>query len=408
MRIAYVCADIGVPVLESKGAAAHVRELADGFRELGHEVTVLAARLGTGPRPAGFECIEVPDDSARRFFAGSASQARERRASWANASWTRMLERLHAGATFDVIYERYSLWSRAGAAFARRHGVPLVLEVNSPLRLEQQQHRTLFWEHRAVRVERYVHAVATTVVAVSDGVQRYLAALGHGSKTRVVPNGVSLRLYEGARYGGRRTRFTVGFVGSLKPWHGLANLLAAAAATREHVPDLRVLVVGDGPERQRLEADAALRGLADVIQFTGAVPKAEVAACLAQMDVATAPYPEIDEFYFSPLKVFEYMAAGRPIVASAIGQIADVLEHGRTALLAEPGNVESLAEQILTLFRNPSLAHTLASSARAEAVARHSWTKRASAILEHLDVARRQPSARAGTSNRIEVAQCRE
>jgi glycosyltransferase involved in cell wall biosynthesis len=288
----------------------------------------------------------------------------------------------HRDTPFDLVYERYSLWARAGSAFARRHRLPHLVEVNSPLRAEQRRYRALAWDARAARVEQVVMGGATAVVAVSDEVARYVRSrTPRPDSVHVVENGVDLARYADVAPYVRGERFQVGFLGSLKPWHGVDVLIAAAAIVHEQVPDLSLLVVGDGPERASLERLAHERGLGDVVQFTGSVPKRDVPARLATMDVAVAPYPQLDDFYFSPLKVYDYLAAGRAIVASRVGQIPHVLRDGDTAVLVRAGSVGQLASALLRLHRSPALAERLGRAARADAVARHGWDAKARHIL---------------------------
>src|SRR5206468_967242 len=135
--------------------------------------------------------------------------------------------------------------------------------------------------------------------------------------------------------------FVVGFVGHMRPWHGLPLLVDAFELLHRERPNSRLLLVGDGPERQPTAAVLAARGLSDAVTFAGNVPHERVAAMLTSMDAAVAPYPAGD-FYFSPLKVFEYMAAGLPIAASAIGQLATLLRDQQTALLCPPGDAAAL------------------------------------------------------------------
>lgn len=384
MRIAYVCGDPGIPVLGDKGAAVHVRELIRGFATLGHRVALFAARTGQGHRDDLVAEVYRVGLDERGVPGRPQDVVREREWSCVmqHDAWMASLAAEHARSPFDLVYERYSLWTRAGAAFARRHRLPYVVEVNSPLRDEQQRYRSLAWTLRAERVERLVYAAATAVVAVSEGVARHVRAhTNTPDRVHVVENGVDLALYAAAPACERRRPFTVGFLGSLKPWHGVDVLIAAAARVREHVPALGVRIVGDGPERASLERMAHEFGIGDVVEFTGSVPKREVPAQLASMDVATAPYPRLDGFYFSPLKVYDYLASGRPIVASRVGHLPHLLRHGETALLVAPGDVDDLARALVRLWRSPSFAGSLGRAARADAVALHGWDARARRIL---------------------------
>src|SRR5205823_5775752 len=121
----------------------------------------------------------------------------------------------------------------------------------------------------------------------------------------------------------------VGFVGSLKPWHGVDALLAAFQEAAGS--DWRLLIVGDGPERERLEDQATQIG--GQVIFTGAVSHHQIPEYVATMDIAVAPYRASSDFYFSPLKLYEYLAVGKAVVATNVGQIAQVIHHGENGYL---------------------------------------------------------------------------
>jgi glycosyltransferase involved in cell wall biosynthesis len=140
--------------------------------------------------------------------------------------------------------------------------------------------------------------------------------------------------------------------------------------------------VGDGPERASLEADLQQRGIADAAHFAGAVPPGQVPGLLASMDAAVAPYGEQESFYFSPLKVYEYMAAGVPVVASRIGQLADVIEDGVNGILCPPGDSRALAEALLRLHSDPSMRARLGERARQTIMQGHTWHDVGMRIIE--------------------------
>jgi glycosyltransferase involved in cell wall biosynthesis len=143
-----------------------------------------------------------------------------------------------------------------------------------------------------------------------------------------------------------------------------------------------LLIVGDGPERARLEADLAARDLRESAQLTGAVAPEAVPGLLASMDVAVAPYPPLASFYFSPLKVYEYMAAGLPVVASHIGQLAALLRDGVDGLFCPPGDAAALAAALERLKREPALRVRLGQAARAKVLREHTWEAVAQRILD--------------------------
>jgi glycosyltransferase involved in cell wall biosynthesis len=283
--------------------------------------------------------------------------------------------------SFDLIYERYSLWSYSAMEFAQAMGIPGLLEVNSPLITEQAKHRGLIDHNSAEQVANRVFAAATTLIAVSEAVKTYLMNYVDSSKVHVIPNGVNPTRFPALRPATQPETLTVGFVGSLKPWHGLPILTAAFAQLRQRVPEAKLLIVGDGPERDNLETELAAYGLDSHTQFTGAVNPDAVPKLLARMDVAVAPYPAQSDFYFSPLKVYEYMAAGLPVVASRIGQLADLIDTGVNGILCPPGDAIALAEALETLWRSPTLRQRLGEAARQKVMDNHTWDAIAQQIL---------------------------
>jgi glycosyltransferase involved in cell wall biosynthesis len=242
-----------------------------------------------------------------------------------------------------------------------------------------------------------VFGAATALIAVSQEVADYLdqnpAARG---RIYVIPNGVDPDRFPVVltpSQPGEPGTFTVGFVGSLKPWHGLTVLVEAFARLHEHAPHSRLLIVGDGPERAKLDAEIAARGLEEAVCFTGAVPPGEVPGLLASMDAAVAPYPDLTPFYFSPLKVFEYMAAGLPVVASQVGQLSSLIEDGWNGLLCPPENPAALAASLDRLRQDAGLRARLGQTARAAVLADHTWDSvaRRSLSLAGLSMEERPP-----------------
>ena len=381
MRIGYVCLDRGIPLLGHKGASNHVREFIAAARGLGHEVEVFCSRVGKSSVLLPFPVHKIqtprqPEQLPTRLAAEITSLDQ-------NEVLRNTLEQAHAEAPFDVIHERYSLWSFGALEFAGRHRVPYILEVNSPLLVEQKNYRSLHLEPAARAIEELVFRAATVVVGVSQRVADYVVNRSHRKgATVVVPNGVDLDLFSRVTPARPKDGFTIGFVGSLKPWHGLETLMKAFRRLAQESPDYRLLIVGDGPRRSWIEDYARENGLSHLVEISGGVEKTSIPGLLERMDTATAPYPALDDFYFSPLKLFEYMAAGRAIVASRIGQVAEVIRHGQTGLLAEPGSTEELTESIRLLRANPNLRQQLGLAARREAFQHHGWERRVRSVLE--------------------------
>ncbi len=372
MHLAYVCADLGVPVFGRKGCSIHVQEVIRALARQGARVELFAARC-EGVRPPGLEAVRVHELTG---VAKGDPGAREQAALHANP---RLRAALIREGPFDRIYERYSLWSFAAMEHAQDRGIPGLLEVNAPLIDEQAEYRMLVDRSAALHVAERVFKTAAALFAVSEEIAAYLARFpGTQGRVHVTPNGVDpARFPIGVRPSrpGLPGSFTVGFIGTLKPWHGLDTLVEAFAILGRRDAYARLLIIGDGPLRNSLESDLAARGLRDAADFAGAVGPEEVPGLLASMDV------DLSHFYFSPLKVYEYMAAGVPVVASRIGQLAALIRSGENGLLCAPGDAGALAEALKLLRDKPDLRRRLGDAARADVLRNHTWDAVARRVL---------------------------
>ncbi|RAX22925.1 MULTISPECIES: glycosyltransferase family 4 protein [unclassified Actinomyces] len=370
MRIAYICTDPGVPIFGAKGASVHIQEVVRALRRAGHEVTVYAVRRGNLV-PA--ELADLPVRIVRIDAADAA--ARERAQAEAAALLAQQVREDGA----DLVYERYSLFSTALADLAG-DGIPGVLEVNSPLIDEQRHHRTLVDEARARSALRAQVRAARTTVCVSEPVRRWVCGLVDAPRAVTIPNGVNLNRLRPSPEDPDAVIVT--FVGTLKPWHGVADLLRAAALARE---DWRLRIIGDGPEREALHAQAEELGLE--VDFRGALAPDDVPAALAGSAIGVAPYPDLggeDEQYFSPLKVLEYLAAGLPVVASAVGQLPRLLDG--IGVLVPPSDPAALAAALDALAITPQLRARRGELGRRRAEKHHGWDAVVAQILNQAEV----------------------
>lgn len=388
-RVLYVCADRGIPLGGTKGASIHVREFIEALAAEGFVTTAAVRRREAAAAALPCRARILQAATATATATPAVQEAREHALC---ASFAGQLAAWHAEQPFDFVYERYSLWSTAGLDFARAAGLPFVLEVNAPLVAEAGAWRALQLPALAREVEARLFSEADQVVAVSAAVRDHILGVAPGARVTVLPNGVdTIRIRPGEAEpawrervsGGNASARVVGFVGRVRPWHGVDKLVGAVARARRADPSLHLCVVGDlGDLADTLAAKCREEGVTDAVTFLGAVSPDSVAGALQAMDVVAAPYPDLADFYFSPLKLFEYMAAGKPIVASATGQIVDVIEDGRTGLLVPPGDEAALADAIGRLFADPGLAARLGGEARLEAERSHRWRDRLRVVVD--------------------------
>lgn len=400
MKIAYLCADRGIPVLGDKGASVHIREFVSALSSLGHEVTLLCAKQGSGNPCPPVQLIELPPDETGADVALEAERlgieqdrddrvlqrelgklACDRRLSG------RVLEALDdAGVRPDLLYERYALFHRAGGHVAAALDIPLVLEVNAPLAEEQARFRGLYLKALADETEAETLCRSDHIIAVSAAVRDHALSRGAApERVTVLPNGVDTRRFHPGVDGRPvRQRYAlgdrpvIGFIGSLKPWHGLDFLLDAFHEVLAQRADAALLVVGEGPALADLRDQIMRDGLQDWMFLTGRIPHADIPGHLAAMDVTVAPYSTSQEdFYFSPLKVVESMASGRPVLAPRLGQLTELVQDGVTGLLYPPGDRTAFVGKLLGLLGDPPRLRAMGRAAAAAARADFGWDRTA-------------------------------
>jgi glycosyltransferase involved in cell wall biosynthesis len=267
-------------------------------------------------------------------------------------------------------------------------GLPYIVEVNSPLVLEAERYRGLRDGDLARRVESLVFNTADHILTVSEELADYVRSIVPHAAVTVLPNAVDLARF-GGHTGSWRHRMgdanevVVGFLGRVRPWHGVDSLIDALSLALPNDPRLRLCVVGNADgEAEALLTRAREHGISDRVNFLGEVRFEDVPGVLDSMDILVAPYPNGSDFYFSPLKLFEYMAASKPIVASRIGQVARVLSDGENAVLVPPGDARAISTALLRIAANPDFGAGLGANARALVETEHTWRHRIDVVLD--------------------------
>jgi len=352
------------------GQSVHVEDLVAAFRAAGHEVMVVGPSFYD---KTGFGAETTWVARLRAILPGAAGELAE--LAYNIPAWWRLRQ---AAVAFrpDVIYERYNLYYLAGMWVARERRIPFLVEVNAPLAEERIAHGGLRLGALARWAERAVWRTADRIFAVTHVLGARITAVGVAPDRLIItPNGIDLaRFHE--RTAPPRPRAVLGFIGFVRPWHGLEPVIDELGRSAEKFD---FVIAGEGPARSTLEAMVARYALQSHVHFAGLVPRDAVPGFLAGIDIALQPRA-VD--YASPLKLFEYMAAGCAIVAPDQPNLREILVDDETALLFEPENWGALWSCIARLAADPALRARLGAAARAEIIRRDlTWAGNARRIV---------------------------
>ncbi|HEX4081224.1 MAG TPA: glycosyltransferase family 4 protein [Rhizomicrobium sp.] len=354
------------------GQAVHLEELIAALRREGHEVLLVGpeafARASFGHDPKLLALVKklAPNTIYELLELGYNLPA-----------WLR-LRRICAKFRPDFIYERYNLYLLAGVWYSKLWGVPLLLEVNAPVARERTSFGGLGLSRLAKWLECWVWRNADYVLPVTTVLGDEIRAAGtDGRRIAVIPNAIDPEKFPylaetpaPKNEPHLSDKLVLGFTGFVRDWHGLDCVLRLLA--RPDVPaNLHLLILGEGPAVPELLALARELGVSDRVTFAGLVERDTLAHRLAAFDIALLP--RCVE-YCSPLKLFEYMAAGKAIAAPDQANIREVLEGGVSGLLFPPDQPEAMAEAILSLARDGALRDRLGGAARALIASRgYTW-----------------------------------
>jgi glycosyltransferase involved in cell wall biosynthesis len=384
LRVAYLRATPG-PGTQPGGAASHINGVVKHLTEIGTSVTFISNDeiAGLDMHRLNFHKVTPESDIMPR----SASDIQN------GMTFSESASSIISSYSPSFIYQRYARFSYAGVEAALRSGVPLFLEYNgSEVWIGRNWDGTSYLD-LLERFERLNLSGASRIFVVSEVEKNNLIEAGISAEKIVVnPNGVDTDEFRPG-IGGAEVRnelgitdktVLVGFVGTFGPWHGVLNLADAIAATPKEA-NIHFMLVGDGSLASGVKKK--LRKSEDLsrVTFTGVISHKRVPVMLDACDILVSPHvPLVDssEFFGSPTKLFEYMAMGKAIVASRLGQIGDVLSHNQTALLVEPGNAGELSLAVQQLADDAKLRERLGRAARECAMSHHTWQSNAARILD--------------------------
>jgi glycosyltransferase involved in cell wall biosynthesis len=368
---------------ELSGPRSHVLGVIGAFEEQGWEVNrfILGDRvprswvgIGSERRIAGSRIRALAADLVRLAARGYS----------ARQSWRAF------GRESDWVYERFAVFQALGSVF-QRHGRLWILETNGPGYLEARSRGTLMLAGWARRLEREAYRQCDYLVCVSDTLKKIIVEEFDipAEKIVAVPNGVDTTLFDPARHKPIRLSegFTVGYSGSLTAQQNVDLLLEAIHDLNlEDIP-IHLTVVGEGPMRAAWESRAAGWGVSHLVRFTGQVPREKVPDYILGFDLGFSGHnqPPDGPIFYSPLKLYEYLAMAVPVVASEYEGTRRVVEDGRTGFLYTAGNKERLKSALRRAYEARARLHSMGQQAREKVVAQDSWNSRISALIAHIE-----------------------
>jgi glycosyltransferase involved in cell wall biosynthesis len=281
--------------------------------------------------------------------------------------------------------------------YANIFGLPGAALAGVPVRIGSRRELNPDKSPGQIRLQRHAYRCATKVVANSPAARAMLVEEGLATaSTAVIPNGLAPEAFAARKASGQVRRFIT--VANLRREKSHETLIAAAEMLARDYPDLRVTLVGGGPRRAELEAFAAARGVAAHVEFLG--HREDVPALLAGADVYVLP-SRSEAF---PNGAIEAMAAGLPVVASAVGGLLDLIDDGRTGRLVPPGDPEALAAAMRRLMERPAEAEAMGRDARAVAIGQYSFERMVGAFENlYLSSLRQRAGARAAEAHAASV-----
>jgi glycosyltransferase involved in cell wall biosynthesis len=291
----------------------------------------------------------------------------------------------------DWAYERFASFQALGRSLQRKR-IPWILETNALLYVEaDRDRRSIYLTSLARSIEHRAYKDCDVLLCVTDSLKDVIlkeVPLDPG-KVLVAPNGVDTQLFDPSRHEAVRlfTGPTIGFVGNLVRWQGLDLLIRAVAALQEGGIEYNLVIVGDGPQRGEWEDLAASLGLGERARFVGRVPRAGVPGFIAGFDLGySGQIPlQVGSMYLSPLKLYEYLAMARPVVAAAFDDARRLLSNGHSGYLFSPADLPDLTRVLGRAHTERALWAEMGRAGRQEVAANHSWVARLNVLIPRIE-----------------------
>ncbi len=412
LRIAHLFQSPSIRYSEPQAAQLHIYHTIRGLQEAGHEAALVALQgrqlicandLAVFHNPAQnghFGSLGVSDNGAFKLFESGVRRVQRTM----RFPYLALFDsyRLYDGAAqnlrdYDVLHERFNLCSIGGALAGNRLGKPLILEVNADLIAQRQMKgkpEQGLRLHYGKWATRYSFEAATKIICISEGLKTHLQDSWRvpEKKLTVLPCAADIQAFQKPHDDAATRRAfalkdepVVMWVGGFFDWHDLPLLLNSFELVLRQEPSAQLVLVGDGDRKAWVEQTIAKKNMVDQVILTGSVAHQRVPALLSMSDIVVSPAVSVSASQGgtgSPLKLFEYMAAGKAIVATDIPNAAAVLHNDETALLVKAGDSLAFSKAIVALLRQPELRNRLANNAKIKAEKEHSWERYTQDLLQ--------------------------
>jgi len=370
----------------SIGSTIKAVELMEALKNCGHDVRLFWRRESDVPSSGKPSSRDVLKKHLAKFL-------HEPNQIFRNLSDRKIENRILRSHSPDLVISRLETYVMSSPYLAKRFRVPLIAEADSPVSYELKNFDESYWlfPNLVESMEMDFLKRADKIFCVSNILKSHFVKRGiPDEKIRVITNGVDIRRFNPLVSSDKIIKKykldgsqIVGFIGSFHYWHGVYHLIDLIKEILSSHPKIVFLLVGSGgPLKGQLESLVKENNYQDRVILTGHVPHEEVPSYIRAMDVVLAPYPPLDFFYYSPVKIYEYMAMGRAVVSSRIGQIAEVVQNNKSGLLCTPGNMRELIEAVKGLLSNRSLRKQLGKEAYQCVKQNHTWDRKAQALSD--------------------------
>jgi glycosyltransferase involved in cell wall biosynthesis len=367
------------PNAEMSGPRSRVLGLIQGFESQGWSVTTFIV----GDRTPQKWSAKGSGAAVSKGFLRTLAVDLVRLGLGAFNSWKSWRE---IGQEVDWVFEYAATLQCLGWIF-QRQGIPWILQVEALLYYEAKAERkALVLDGIAKKLELWSYRQCDVIACVSATLKEILVEeIGiDPNKIVLLPNGVDIQFLDPQLYQAKRvfTNFTIGFVGSLYSWAGLGLLLEVMAELKTSGYQLSLVIVGDGEMKSTWSEQADILGLTSQVKFVGRVPWQEVPQYIAGCDVGYSGQIQLQmgKMYLSPMKLYEYMSMGKPVIASAFEDAQKLVTEGETGFLFQPGDQQELKKALIRAIEAQERLPLMGNQARKQIEAEHSWANR----VEHL------------------------